>query len=86
MKQRIEHVALRHLLALAASPAASPAVQAIAQDVIEDLRASIAALPPLDPLTRAHRRAALAMIAGFTAAPDRFRDPATLPPPPGMPI
>ncbi len=86
VKQRIEHVALRHLLALAASPAASPIVQAIAEDVIEDLRASIAALPPSDPLTRAHRRAALAAIAGFTAAPDRFRDPATLPPPPGMPI
>ena len=86
VKHRVEHVALRHLLALAASPATSPAVQAIACDVIEDLRTAIAAQPTADPLTRAHRRAALAAISAFTAAPDRFRDPATLPPPPGMPI
>ena len=86
VKQRVEHVALRHLLALAASDVASPAVQAVALDVIEDLRTSITAQAPADPMTNAHRRAALATIATFTTAPERFRNPGTLPPPPGMPI
>ena len=85
VKLRVEHVALRHLLALAASDDASALVQAIAHDVIETLRP---ALTPEanDPLTRAHHRAALETIATFARNPSAFRQPDTLAPPPGMPI
>lgn len=85
----VEHVALRHLLALAASEKSSPLVQAIAQDAIDGLRARLAsalaeACP--DPVTLAHRKAALASIAAFARSPESFRQPGTLPPPPGTPI
>ncbi|MCW3475693.1 zinc-dependent metalloprotease [Rhodovastum sp. RN2-1] len=88
-KLRVEHVALRHLLALAASEEASPLVRAIVRDVVEELRTAL--VPGLadgghDPVTRAHRQAALETISTFAKAPDRFRQPGTLPPPPGMPI
>jgi len=89
VKLRVEHVMLRHLLALAASDAASALVQAIARDVIADLRDALAAHmaePGQDPLLRAHRRAALDSIAAFAQTPAAFRTPGTLPPPPGMPI
>jgi len=83
----VEHVALRHLLALAASEEASALVRAIARDVIEGLRATLASGGGgVDPVTRAHRAAALEMIIAFAKAPEAFRQPATLLPPPGMPI
>jgi Met-zincin/Domain of unknown function (DUF5117) len=88
-KLRVEYVALRHLLALATSEEASPLVQAIAREAIEDLRATLGggtAEAGADPVTRAHRMAALDTLAAFTRAPEKFRQPATLPPPPGMPI
>ena len=89
VKLVVEHVALRHLLALAASEEASALVRAIACDVVEELRAAVAAglaEGGLDPVTRAHRRAALDSLAAFARTPERFRTPGTLPPPPGMPI
>ena len=86
VKLRVEHVMLRHLLALAASEEASALVQAISRDVIEDLRAHLVAEVAQDPVVRAHRRAALESIAGFARGPAAFRVPGTLPPPPGMPI
>jgi hypothetical protein len=86
VKLRIEHVMLRHLLALAASDAASALVQAIARDAIDGLRAALADAPGEHPVTRAHRRAALETIAAFARSPVSFRTPGTLPPPPGVPI
>jgi hypothetical protein len=85
VKLVVEHVALRHLLALAASPDASPLVRAIARDTVATLRDELATLPP-DPLSRAHRRTTLDTIAAFERDPERFREPGTLGPPPGMPI
>jgi hypothetical protein len=85
VKLRVEHVALRHLLALAASDDASALVQAIARDVIETLHTTLMPESP-DPITRAHRRAARDAIAAFARTPAAFRDPNTLSPPPGMPI
>jgi len=85
VKLVVEHVTLRHLLALAASPEASPLVQAVARDTVATLRAELATAPA-DPLSRAHRRAALDAIAAFEREPGRFRAPGTLAPPPGMPI
>jgi len=85
----VEHVALRHLLALAANEQASPLVVAIACDAIESLRASlVSALAEGgdDAVTRAHRAASLQTIAAFAKAPEAFRQPGTLPPPPGTPI
>ena len=85
----VEHVALRHLLALAASEEASALVRAITRDVIEGLRVALAsglAGGGADPVTRAHRTAALEMIGAFAKTPAAFRQPGTLPPPPGMPI
>jgi len=89
VKLVVEHVALRHLLALAASEEASPLVRAIAGDVVEGLRAGLAsglAEGGADPVTRAHRMAALTAIAAFAKAPETFRQPGTLVPPPGTPI
>jgi hypothetical protein len=87
VKLRVEHVALRHLMALAASERASPIVRAIAQEMIDALREWLAAEPAgADALTRSHRRAALETIAAFGRAPEAFRVPGTLIPPPGMPI
>jgi hypothetical protein len=89
VKLRVEHVALRHLLALAANEAASPLVQAIVRDVVEGLRASVVSglgAGGHDPVTRAHRLAALETIGAFAKAPETFRHPGTLAPPPGMPI
>ena len=88
-KLTVEHVALRHLLALAASEAASPLVKAIACDAIEGLRATLSSKPAdgrPDPMTRAHRMAALESIAAFARSPEAYRQPGTLAPPPGMPI
>ena len=89
MKLRVEHVALRHLLALGASDEASSLVRAIVRDVVAGLRETLAgmlAATDADAVTRAHRRAALAEIDAFTASPAPFREPRTLPPPPGTPI
>lgn len=87
VKLRVEHVALRHLMALAASERASALVHAIAAEAIEDLRAWLAAeAGSPDAVTRAHRRAALKTIAAFARSPEAFRVPGTLAPPPGMPI
>jgi hypothetical protein len=86
VKCRVEHVALRHLLALGASPDASALVRAIARDVIGELRPALEAAPEADPVTRAHRRAGLEMLAAFARTPEAFKVPGTLPPPPGMPI
>ncbi len=86
VKCRVEHVALRHLLALAASPEASPLVQAVAREVIAGLRTALEGEAGGDAVTRAHRRAGLEMIAAFGRSPDGFRVPGTLQPPPGMPI
>jgi hypothetical protein len=87
VKLRVEHVVLRHLLALAAAEEASPLVQAVALEVVGELRATLAALPAAaDALIRAHRTAALAAIDRFSHAPEGFRRANTLPPPPGMPI
>ena len=87
VKLRVEHVVLRHLLALAAAEDASPLVRAIAQEVIGELRATLAgASQPLDAMTHAHRAAGLAAIDAFGRTPEAFRHPNTLPPPPGMPI
>jgi hypothetical protein len=87
VKLRVEHVVLRHLLALAAAKEASHLVQAIAREVVEELRAMLAApADTADAPTRAHRAAALAAIESFDRAPESFRRPETLPPPPGMPI
>jgi hypothetical protein len=87
VKQRVEHVALRHLLALAADDA-SAAVRAVARDVVETLRQALAdgMAGQHDPVTRAQRLAALESIAAFGRAPAAFRMPGTLAPPPGMPI
>jgi hypothetical protein len=85
VKLVVEHVTLRHLLALAASAEASPLVRAVACDTVETLRGELATASA-DPLSRAHRRAAIDTIAAFAQAPERFRTPGTLPPPPGMPI
>jgi hypothetical protein len=85
VKLVVEHVALRHLLALAASTEASPLVRAVACEMVQTLRAELASAPA-DPLSRAHRAAAAATIAAFAQAPERFRAPGTLGPPPGMPI
>lgn len=85
----VEHVALRHLLALAASEEASPLVRAIVGDVVEGLRATVASALSEgggDPVTRAHRVAALKTIGAFGKAPETFRQAGTLPPPPGTPI
>jgi hypothetical protein len=85
----VEHVALRHLLALAASEESSPLVRAIVGDVVEGLRAAVASALAEgggDPVTRAHRVAALKTIGAFAKAPETFRQPGTLPPPPGTPI
>ena len=71
----------------AASEEASPLVRAIAREVVEGLRAAlVAGSAEHDPVTRAHRAAALETIAAFAKAPEAFRQPGTLPPPPGMPI
>jgi hypothetical protein len=89
VKLSVEHVALRHLLALIASERASALVQAIAGEALQDLRGAIAAglaERQTDPVTTAHRRAALATIDRFAAAPETFRAPGTLAPPPGSPI
>ncbi|RKK05421.1 DUF5117 domain-containing protein [Pseudoroseomonas wenyumeiae] len=87
VKLRVEHVVLRHLLALAAAEEASPLVRAIAREVAAGLRATLAAAAaPADAMTRAHRAAAMAAIDAFERAPEAFRHPGTLPPPPGMPI
>ena len=86
VKLRVEHVMLRHLLALGASEDASALVRAIACDAIEGLRAVLLAEPGGDPVVGAHRRAAVAVIGAFMAAPESFRVAGTLPPPPGMPI
>ena len=85
VKLTVEHVALRHLLALAANEATSPLVRAITREAIDGLRTTLAE-PGADPVTRAHRAAALETIAAFARSPDSFRQPGTLPPPPGMPI
>lgn len=85
VKLVVEHVALRHLLALAASTEASPLVRAVACEMVETLRAELATAPA-DPLSRAQRLAAIASIAAFERAPEQFRAPGTLGPPPGMPI
>ncbi len=87
VKLRVEHVALRHLMALAASGEASALVQAIAAEAIEGLRAALAGeTAAQDAPTRAHRRAALESIAAFGRTPAAFRVAGTLEPPPGMPI
>jgi hypothetical protein len=87
VKLRVEHVVLRHLLALAAAEEASALVRAIAQEVVGELRATLAGAPQaVDAPTRAHRAAALAAIETFKRTPEAFRRPGTLPPPPGMPI
>jgi hypothetical protein len=87
VKLRVEHVVLRHLLALAAAEEASPLVRAVAQDVISGLRTILAAeTPPADAMTRAHRAAGMTTIDAFSRTPEAFRRPNTLPPPPGMPI
>jgi hypothetical protein len=89
VRLRVEHVALRHLLALAAGEEASPLVQAIVLDVIEGLRAAVASglsRGGADPVTRAHRVAALKTIGAFGKTPEAFRQPGTLQPPPGTPI
>jgi len=57
--------------------------------VVEGLRATLAAglsESGGDPVTRAHRVAALKTIGAFAKAPEAFRQPGTLPPPPGTPI
>jgi hypothetical protein len=87
VKLRVEHVVLRHLLALAAAEEASPLVRAIAQEVVSELHDMLArASLPDDAPTRAHRLAALSAIDAFLRTPESFRHPGTLPPPPGMPI
>ncbi len=89
VKLRVEHVMLRHLLALGASDEASPLVRAIVGDVVGALRETLAQMPgaaDADAVTQAHRRAALAEIDAFTANPAPFREPRTLAPPPGTPI
>ncbi len=85
VKLRVEHVALRHLLALGASAEASALVRAIVCDVIEEFRGGLN-LEGRDAVTRAHRRAALEAIAAFGRDPAAFRVAGTLQPPPGMPI
>jgi hypothetical protein len=86
VKLRVEHVVLRHLLALAAAEEASPLARAIAQDVVGELRATLAGAKAADVVIRAHRTAAMAAIDAFSRTPEAFRQPGTLPPPPGMPI
>ncbi|MCX7382750.1 MAG: hypothetical protein NT133_15335, partial [Alphaproteobacteria bacterium] len=86
VKMRVEHVMLRHLMALGAREESPAPVQAIVADVLADLRNFLEETTPADPVLRAHRRAALAAVAAFERDPARFRTPGTLPPPPGMPI
>ena len=87
VKMRVEHVALRHLLALAARDDNSPLVQAITRQAVRDLQQRLSALPPVDAVpVQAHRAAALETIDAFFRAPAAFREAGTLPPPPGMPI
>ena len=89
VKLVVEHVALRHLLALAASAEVSPLARAIVGDVVEGLRARLAsglAEGCADPVTRAHRMAALTTIAAFAKRPETFGQPGTLLAPPGTPI
>ena len=86
VKMRVEHVMLRHLMALGAREESPAPVQAIVADVLAELRDHLTESIPADAVLRAHRRAALAAIAAFERDPARFRAPGTLPPPPGMPI
>jgi hypothetical protein len=87
VKCRVEHVALRHLLALGASEEASALVRAIAAEAVDGLGAALAAQAPAgDAVTRAHRRAAREAIAAFARTPAVFKVAGTLAPPPGMPI
>ncbi|WP_419898756.1 zinc-dependent metalloprotease [Roseomonas sp. USHLN139] len=84
---RIAQVALRHLMALGASPEASFSVRAVVRATLRRLAAWLeTAPPPADALGAAEREAALAALAIFMVDPARFRDPATLPVPPGSPI
>ncbi len=86
VKLRVEHVALRHLMALAASERGSALVRAVAAEAIEWLRAWLADASAPDAVTRAHRGAAMETIAAFGRNPEAFRVPGTMVPPPGMPI
>lgn len=84
VKLRVEYVALRHLLALAAT--GSPLVRALAEDALAQLAVELAGEAGGDEVTTAHRRAAARMIEAFGRDPAAFREPGTLGPPPGMPI
>jgi hypothetical protein len=82
VKLRVDYVALRHLLALAAN--GSPIVRALARQAVRELRG--ATPPDADVVTAAHWADAMETIDAFFRAPDTFRKAGTLPVPPGSPI
>jgi hypothetical protein len=82
VKLRVDYVALRHLLALAAN--GSPIVRALARQAVRGLRD--ATVPDADVITAAHRADAMETIDAFFRTPDAFRKAGTLPVPPGSPI
>lgn len=82
VKLRVDYVALRHLLALAAN--GSPIVRAVARQAVRRLRGTNP--PDADVVTAAHWADAMEMIDTFFRTPEAFRTAGTLPVPPGSPI